>query len=312
MALLPHRPVLVACSLFLLSCSEPSPSGPVPDPPVHPPGGPILDSVPVLRVPLVVHVLHEGQAIGDGPNHTLAFVQRQIELLNDDFRRRSGTRGFNDHPSGADARIEFFLARTDPLGQSTSGVTWTDITAIENPVDPGSRFDHAAHFAYWDPGRYVNIWSVPFPAEARGLYLGEATGPLTDLPGADLFLKGEPEGREGILINADHFGESLVDSDYDLGRTLTHEMGHYLGLLHLWGGGSCEDNDFCSDTPPVDQAISGCPGTVVLACNGEPAMTANYMTFSADRCMNVFTVEQVERMRTVLRTSPYRTFEVKP
>jgi len=296
-----RRPAILAL-LGLLACTPDDPGPTVPDP--------LPDPLPLYRVPVVVHVLHHGEPIGTGPNHDRATVERQIQLLNDDFRRRPGTRGHNDHPAGADARIEFFLASTDPDGGPTQGVHRVDLGAVENPIDPNHRFDHLAWYGYWDPNRYVNIWSVPYPEDVTGVFLGEATGPTTDLPGAEFLLPGEPAQAEGVAINAAHFGEHSSDSDYDLGRTLTHEMGHHLGLLHLWGGGNCETNDHCADTPAVDEPVSGCPGEVILACTGEPAMTENYMTFSPDRCMYVFTVEQVERMRYVLETSPYRLFEI--
>ncbi len=282
--------IVVALGLAA-SCS---PDAPVSPDPTYPPA-----PVPVLRVPVVVHVLHRSEAVGQGPNHSLAAIHRQIELLNDDFRRRPGTRGHNTHPAGADARIEFFLA--GPAG----GVTRVDMTAVDNPVEPNRQFDHLAYYAYRDPARYLNIWSVPYSDDLEGVFLGMATGPDTDLPGADHLLDGEPLQAEGVLVNAAHFGEIEGTSDYDLGRTLTHEVGHYLGLLHLWGDGTCAGNDHCADTPAVSEPVSGC-GEVVQACTGEPAMTENYMTFSPDRCVNVFTADQVARMRYVLENSPFR------
>src|SRR5690606_5227749 len=96
-----------------------------------------------------------------------------------------------------------------------------------------------------------------------------------------------------------------ASSRYGLGRTLTHEVGHYLGLLHPWGDGSCETNDYCDDTPPVSGPTNGCHATAI-ACDGRPAMTENYMDFIDDACMNVFTADHVRRMRYVLENSPNR------
>ncbi len=138
------------------------------------------------------------------------------------------------------------------------------------------------------------------PEELTNLVLGKATGPQTDLPGADLFEPGEPLQPEGVLINAAHFGVSDLDSDYNLGRTLTHEVGHYLGLLHPWGTGECETNDYCEDTPPVNRA------NTATACNGQPAMIANFMNYAADSAVNIFTNEQIARMHYVLENSPGR------
>src|SRR5690606_30424385 len=115
-----------------------------------------------------------------------------------------------------------------------------------------------------------------------------------------------PAQAEGILINTHHFGESDLASPHNLGRTLTHEMGHYLGLLHPWGGGDCDPNDHCADTPPVSEPVTGCPATPPLACDGQPVMIENYMNWTTDACMNTFTRDQISRMHYVLENSPRR------
>jgi hypothetical protein len=241
-----------------------------------------------------------------GTNLSTERIVRQIEILNEDFRRKPGTRGYNEHPAGADARIEFVLARTGPDGGATDGIHRVDITPIDNPVTPGSRFDHLAHYGYWDHRAYLNVWLDPLPESTVDIVLGQATGPSTDLPGADLLLVGEPAQSEGVIVNVHHFGETDASTSFGLGRTLSHEVGHYLGLLHLWGSGDCATNDHCSDTPPVSAHTVGCPSTPPLACDGTPAMVENYMDFGADACMNVFTREQVARMRYVMENSADR------
>lgn len=259
----------------------------------------------IYKIPVVVHVLHLGEPVGQGYNLSEERIKGQIASLNDDFRRREGTRGYNTHPDGADARIEFVLASTDPHGDPTNGIVRIDTTLFDNPVPTNNRFNHYAWYSYWDYQHYLNIWIEPFPEALKDVLLGEATGPNTDLPGYERLLKGEPVQAEGVLINSFHFGESELASDYNLGRTLTHEVGHYLGLLHLWGSGDCATNDYCDDTPPMSQNLPGC-GAGSLACDGQPAMTENYMTYTPDRCMNIFTNDQVERMHYVLKNSPAR------
>ena len=91
-----------------------------------------------------------------------------------------------------------------------------------------------------------------------------------------------------------------------MGRTATHEVGHYLGLLHVDGDGDCSTDDFCTDTPPVGFKTSGCPSVRPLACDGSAAQIENYMDYTDDRCMNMFTIQQKARMRTVLNYSPRR------
>lgn len=260
----------------------------------------------VIRLPLVVHVVHLGEPVGVGHNLSVERIQGQIRLLNDDFRRRAGTRGHNTHPAGADAGIEFELARMAPDGSHTSGIVRIDSSTTPNPVPPGALFDHYAAYSYWDPEHYINVWTLPLPAESIDVVLGMATGPETDLPGSGLLLPGEPLQAEGILVNSWHFGESTLDSGHALGRTLTHEMGHYLGLLHPWAGGSCESDDFCADTPPVGAPVTGCPSPPPPGCDGRPVQVGNYMNYTSDRCMNLFTRDQVLRMHHVLERSPRR------
>lgn len=289
------RPVLVLALAALASCGDDA----VTPPPVEP---------PVYRLPVVVHVVHRGEPIGTGYNLSLEQIESQIRVLNEDYRRRPGTRGFNTHPDGGDARIEFVLARVAPDGAPTNGIVRVDADAMPNPTPPGAPlFDYYAHYSYWDPSRYINVWTMPLSEDLIDTILGMATGPETDLPGADLLTPGEPEHAEGILVNAFHFGESDVASVHNLGRTLTHEMGHYLGLLHPWGGGDCATNDYCADTPPVSEPVRGCPDTPLPACSGNGRiMVENYMNWTTDACMSTFTNDQIARMHYVLENSPRR------
>ena len=253
----------------------------------------------IYQIPIVVHVIHFGEPIGEGHNLSVEQIESQIRVLNEDFRRKEGTRGFNNHPDGGDARIEFELAEVDPDGKQTNGIVRVNAAETEGPLE-FHRFDYYGSLSYWNPDYYINIWTEPMPGELTDLVLGKAIGPETDLPGADLFEPGEPIQPEGILINSAHFGETDIDSDYNLGRTLVHEMGHYLGLLHTWGTRDCSTNDYCEDTPPVTGPNAG------TACDGGPVMKENYMTFSHDRVMNVFTNDQIKRMHHVLENSPRR------
>ncbi len=259
----------------------------------------------IYRIPVVVHVVHRGEAIGEGTNLSIEQIQSQIRVLNEDYRRKVGTRGYNEHPDGGDARIEFTLAKTAPDGTPTDGVVRINFLEQDVPEEPVGEFNQFAGYSYWSPEHYVNVWVVPF-VDLEGLFLGKATGPETDLPGGDEFEQGEPIQAEGIIVNSVHFGESNSDSEYNLGRTLTHEMGHYLGLLHPWGSHSCETNDYCDDTPPVSEPVTGCPGSTRVGCDGRPVMMQNFMNWSPDRCMNTFTNDQIARMHYVLEHSPRR------
>lgn len=280
--------LLVVCGILILSSCD---NYEIIEPLIPEPG------VDVVYLPVVVHVIHEGEDIGQGSNLSDERIRRQIEILNEDFRRKPGTRGYNDHPSSADAKIEFVLARRTPDGAVTTGIHRINATQVD--VDNfGYTQNYYAQFAYWDPTQYINIWTTPLPASAQCVVLGSATGPETDLPGTELLQLPRPDDAEGILVNWVHFGESDIDCHARFGRTLTHEMGHYLGLLHTWGDKKCASNDFCADTPAVDTEVFG--RHALIGCNGEPVMLGNYMNYTDDEVMNIFTKDQIARMHYVL------------
>ncbi|GHN02175.1 hypothetical protein WSM22_36640 [Cytophagales bacterium WSM2-2] len=253
-------------------------------------------------VPVVVHILHQGDALGDGYNFPAERIINQIRTLNEDYRRKTGTPGFNTNPDGGDTRIQFVLAQIDPNGNLTDGIDRVDMTTIKIGPSDGDIITTCSKFSYWDPEQYLNIWSFP-TGLPPGLLLGSARFPLSDLEGLP---KDMPAG-DGVFISALNFGtgDTNFDPEYNMGRTLTHEIGHFFGLLHTFG--TCgQYTDYCEDTPPAGSATSGCPATKPLSCDGRPVMTENYMDYSLDRCMNIFTNEQISRMRTVLENSPHR------
>ena len=272
----------------------------------------------IYRIPVVVHVLHTGEAIGEGANISDEQILSQIRVLNEDFRRKEGTRGFNSNPSGGDAKIEFVLAKSAPDGLATNGIVRVNVRLKEPAHFGGSLIAIGAYYSIWNPNDYFNIWAFPVLPD---ILLGEARFPISDLPGPKgdtTFiipgidtLNGVPVSQiDGIAINTYNFGETHSDSSkYNLGRTGTHETGHFLGLFHTWGatgfGGSCGNDDYCDDTPPTDGRTVGCPLNR-LACDGNRAMIENYMDYTDDECMNIFTIDQIRRMRTVLENSPRR------
>ncbi len=257
----------------------------------------------IYTLPIVVHIFHFGEPVGSGYNLSKAQIESQIRVLNEDFRRKEGTRGFNEHPAGGDARIEFVLASTAPDGSPTDGIV--RIEAKEGEVH-FRNYEYYASISYWDPKHYINVWTEPLPTNLNDLVLGLSTFPETDLPGWEIMERDGPVIYEGIFVNAAHFGESDLISDYNLGRTLTHELGHYLGLFHPWGKGDCTNNDYCDDTPAVRRAHGGCAENAPIGCDGEVAMVENFMNYTSDRCMNVFTNGQIERMHYVLENSKNR------
>ena len=260
----------------------------------------------VITIPVVVHVIYNGQSIGVAPNITDAQVQSQITVLNQDYRKMFGTPGYNTNPVGADVEVQFELAKQDPNGNPTNGIdrvslcqpSWSDID-IEATLKPAT---------IWDPTLYMNMWSVEF---TDNTLLGYAQFPdASGLAGLDPI-----EGisnTDGVVSNYDVFGSNtyndgtfLLDATYNKGRTMSHEVGHWLGLLHIWGDSTCGD-DYCADTPVHHDANYGCPKVVNCDANGNE-MVENYMDYTDDTCMNIFTQNQKDRITVVINNSPRRT-----
>ena len=261
----------------------------------------------VVTLPIIVHIVHNGEPVGTGANLSQAQVQAQIEVLNEDFRRKPGTPGFNNSPIGADVEIEFCLSPVDENGNTMTepgidrvngnSADWSR-DQIENQLKPTT---------IWNPNLFYNIWTVKFNAGEGGL-LGYAQFP--DQTGLQGIPSNSPASTDGVVVRYQNFGSAdkgnfpVMQPPYNKGRTLSHETGHWFGLRHIWGDGVCGD-DFVGDTPAQRNASSGCPN--VLSCNDvTPAMVQNYMDYSTDACMNIFTVGQKDRMLAALEISPRR------
>lgn len=263
----------------------------------------------IITIPVVVHVIHAGEAYGVAPNITDAQVQSQITVMNNDYRKAANTPGYNTNPVGADVMIQFALAKVDPNGNPTSGInrvnlcytSWTQ-AAINSFVKPRT---------IWDPTKYMNMWSVKFGGTSSNL-LGYAQFPSNSgLPG--LNTSGGAATTDGVVANYATFGSSDYDdgtfelgAPYDKGRTMTHEVGHFLGLRHIWGDATCGD-DFCADTPTAHTANYSC-NTTIASCTTPNVfeMVQNYMDYTNDTCMNIFTVNQKDRITAVMNNSPRR------
>jgi len=256
----------------------------------------------VYKIPVVVHLLHTGEPIGEGYNFSKERVIAQIRTLTEDYGRKENTPGFNTNPNSGDARIEFILAEIDPDGNPTDGIVRVDMKSVHLPPSTGDIIQTCSKYSYWNPDQYLNVWSMDLGFHPA-ILLGRGRFPVTDLPGIP-----QDEGADGVLINASNFGDGETNSEpnYNLGRTLTHEIGHFLGLLHTWGESCATYTDYCEDTPPTETATNGCPSVSPVSCDGRPVMIENYMDYSYDRCMNTFTLDQIARMHTVLENSPRR------
>ena len=261
----------------------------------------------VITIPVVVHVIHHGQAVGSAPNITDAQVQSQITVLNQDYSKMTGTPGYNTNPVGVDTQIRFVLAQQDPNGNPTNGIdrrsfcqeSWSS-SDIESTLKPTT---------IWDPTQYLNLWSVEF---TDSTLLGYAQFP--DASGLSGLSGNGIANTDGVVIKYNAFGSGfgssfLLNAPYNKGRTMTHEIGHWLGLIHIWGDGSnCATNtDYCDDTPVAKEANYGCvSGTD--SCPSKPGldMIENYMDYTDDACMNIFTQNQKDRMDVIMNNAPRR------
>ncbi|GAA4450588.1 hypothetical protein GCM10023189_11460 [Nibrella saemangeumensis] len=265
----------------------------------------------VYRIPIVVHVIHNNTSgfIGGANNPNISDEQiiSQIQVLNEDYRRMEGTPGYNTDPIGADTGIEFVLAQADPTGRPSTGITRH--FNVKASYDVFKDDVLLSQIAYWPSDRYLNIWVVPSDRSQNSFYLGVAQFPEWggSLPG----LPGETnEFTDGVIIDFRAFGRigAVTDPTYCCGRTTTHEVGHWLGLIHTWGDDVCGD-DYVADTPPTERENKTTQCTQTFStCNGVRTrdQIENYMDYSPDRCMNLFTKGQRDRMRTVLAVSPRR------
>jgi hypothetical protein len=259
----------------------------------------------IITIPVVVHVVHNGVDIGAGPNIDDLQVASQIEVLNNDFRKILGSPGYNVNPVGVDTQIQFELAKVDPNGNPTNGIDrvyynhdkWTE-DEIEEILKPQT---------VWNPLEYLNMWTVDF---SKATLLGYAQFPdANGLQGLDA--SGGLASTDGVVSNYVYFGSRLIypngiysGSQYDKGRTMTHEVGHWLGLRHIWGDASCGD-DYCGDTPRAHEANYDCP-TVVNCDNSGNEMVENYMDYTDDACMNIFTQNQKDRMYVIVNNADRR------
>jgi hypothetical protein len=266
-------------------------------------------------VPVVFHIIHDGTAEGVGANLSASQVYQQIDQLNKDFGNLSGS----PFPQAADAGITFCPVTVDPSGNilAQPGINrinritqgWNDPTSynssqvttmmnyINNTIKPAS---------IWDPTRFVNVWSYNFTNS--GL-LGYATFPTAGLPNLPA---GETATTAGCVFLSGSLGSVAspgTAGNYALGRTVGHELGHFLGLYHVWGDvNTCGGTDECADTPPCSgQYFSTVPTcTIPTQCSGMPRMIQNYMDYSDDGCMNTFTQNQVDRMQAIMELAPRR------
>ena len=243
----------------------------------------------VARIAAVVHVLYRTADEDIAEDQ----VRSQIDVLNADFRSRNADlarvpEAFKD--LAGDALVEFFLATKDPDGKATSGITRTR-TAVAAFGGEIAQLDAAIKGAAraWPADRYLNIWVCT---------LGDGLLGYAQFPGG-------PAESDGVVVLNTAFGTTgTVEAPFHLGRTATHEVGHWLNLLHIWGDDrlGCRGSDNVGDTPNQGGSNQGCPVFPRISCRNGPHgdLFMDYMDYTDDACMSLFTRGQVARMHAAL------------
>jgi hypothetical protein len=284
----------------------------------------------VYTLPVVFHVVYheENQNLPD------SVILSQLVVLNEDYRRLNAD-AVNTRdiflPFAADCGIQFALASTDPDGNPTTGITHTytdrtefelDFFAAENTLDEVKHAETGGVDA-WDPQHYINIWVCNIGASFLGQVFGLAYPPegLSNWPDGSA----APDiSDEGIILHYPVVGRNnpVADDDgigsNDRGRTLSHEMGHYLGLRHIWGDeiftNVCSEDDGIDDTPLCGSGDQNQCNFDANTCEANepddlPDMIENYMDYNLDECYNMFTEDQSSLMRYVIEELRYELLE---
>jgi hypothetical protein len=255
----------------------------------------------VLKIPVVVHVVYNE----DVENISDEQIFSQIEVLNNDFRQKNDQ---SKLPSefkkvAADVEIEFYLAQISPKGKPTTGISriktgskevWQEKAMLNGIQKRKVYFTNIEGDDAWDTQKYLNIWVCKMPDGKSG---------YSTFPNQI-----KSDESDGIVIDYRFFGTKGVaatNQPFHKGRTSTHEIGHFLNIQHVWGASigksDCSEDDGIADTPSQSGPVSGCPSGTVSHC-GKSVMFQNFMNYTHDDCMSIFTLGQKQKMTETLMT----------
>jgi Pregnancy-associated plasma protein-A/Secretion system C-terminal sorting domain/Fibronectin type III domain len=246
----------------------------------------------VVTIPVVVHVVYFNSA----QNISDAQIATQIAVLNNDFRRLNADAGNTPgvwQGIAADCEVNFCMAQQDPAGNATTGIVRVSTTVNGFSTNDNVKYTSLGGSNIWDRNKYLNLWVC----NLSGGLLGYAQFP------------GGAAATDGVVCDYAYFGTGTT-APYDLGRTATHEVGHWLNCYHIWGddGTSCNGTDQVSDTPNQADENYGCPVFPIVSCSNGPNgdMFMNYMDYTDDACMNMFTAGQKARMQALFASGGAR------
>ena len=250
----------------------------------------------IVKIPVVFHVLYNN-SYSDITNISVEQILDQLNILNRDFRKQNSD--WTNTPAAfqpfvADIEVEFCLASVDPDGNEATGITRTQTDSTAFLLPTSCKKTATGGKSGWNSAKYLNVWIVPKI--------------LPDLLGYATFPENQSGIYDGVVIGHNYIGSigtaATPGNVFNLGRTATHEIGHWLGLKHIWGDeAACDNDDGIGDTPPQADRNYGCPAYPLLdACQttGNGVMYMNYMDYTDDRCMYMFTAGQKIFMRAAM------------
>jgi hypothetical protein len=248
----------------------------------------------VVTIPVVVHVVYKNAA----ENIPDAQILAQIKILNEDYSYTNAdgsTTPAAFKSIAANAGIQFCMAKRDPNNKPTTGIIRKSTTVSGFSTDDKVKYASSGGDNAWDTKKYLNIWIC---------YLTNGTLGYGEFP------TGTQTNTYGLVCGYDVFGTPVADPYYNKGRTSTHEIGHCFNLRHIWGDeAGCSADDMITDTPQQKAEHYGKPNypETVQRCNSSDpsSMFMNYMDYTDDSHMNMFTKGQSTRMNAVLSNPPY-------
>jgi hypothetical protein len=245
----------------------------------------------IITIPVVVHIVYNSSA----QNISDAQVQSQVDVLNADYRKQNADTvhipGYFA-PLAADCGFRFVLATLDTNGNATTGVVRRHTAVSSFTVNDNIKFAALGGDNAWDRDRYLNIWV----GNLSGGILGYSSVP------------GGQKMTDGVVILYTAFGtRGTATAPFNRGRTATHEIGHWLNLIHIWGDAACGDDEV-SDTPPQQASTRGNPSGMIASCDNGAygSMYMDYMDFTDDIGMHMFTFGQRDRMHTLFLPGGFR------